>query len=149
MWQKALRICRIANNVAVWATLAAFAIKHNQLEISKEAFTAALQIDKVNYLENIQELSDSSPEHNAETAVLYGRISEAETVLITNKKYSEVIKLCLRMHKWEKALELANRFKTDVDLVLSERIKFLKSINRNETNKKFLQSVNTDDDKIE
>lgn len=53
-WEKALKICRLAQNTILWATLAAIATKHNQFEISEEAYCAALQIDKVYYLQYIK-----------------------------------------------------------------------------------------------
>ena len=53
-WYQALRVCRQCQNVIVWATLAAVASKRNQLEICEEAYSAALQIDKVEYLQHIK-----------------------------------------------------------------------------------------------
>lgn len=53
-WDKALKICRLAKNAILWATLAAVATRKNQLQISEEAYSAALQIDKVCYLQYIK-----------------------------------------------------------------------------------------------
>ena len=50
-WQQALKICRLAKSAILWATLAAVATRKNQLQISEEAYSAALQIDKVCYLQ--------------------------------------------------------------------------------------------------
>lgn len=48
-WQQALKICRLVQNGNLWATLAAVATRKNQLQISEEAYSAALQVDKVSY----------------------------------------------------------------------------------------------------
>lgn len=53
-WQQSLKICRMAQNPSLWATLAAVATRKNQLQISEEAYSAALQIDKVCYLQHIK-----------------------------------------------------------------------------------------------
>lgn len=53
-WNKALKICRLAQNTILWAALAAIATKKRQLDISEEAYSAALQIDKVSYLQYIK-----------------------------------------------------------------------------------------------
>lgn len=38
----------------LWATLASISSKKNQLEISEEAYSASLQVDKVKYLHHIK-----------------------------------------------------------------------------------------------
>uniref|UniRef100_A0A182JPQ0 Reticulocalbin-3 n=1 Tax=Anopheles christyi TaxID=43041 RepID=A0A182JPQ0_9DIPT len=115
-WERALKLCRLAQNHLLWATLAAMASKRNQLEISEEAFSASLQIDKVNYLNYIKSLSPSSPEHMAENSIMNGRIQEAEIILMHNKRIPEAIRFCLRMHRWNKALEVALKHGIDVEM---------------------------------
>uniref|UniRef100_A0A182M8M8 Uncharacterized protein n=1 Tax=Anopheles culicifacies TaxID=139723 RepID=A0A182M8M8_9DIPT len=137
-WERALKLCRLAQNHLLWATLAAMASKRNQLEISEEAFSASLQIDKVNYLNYIKSLPLSSPEHMAENSIMNGRIQEAEIILMHNKRIPEAIRFCLRMHRWNKALEVAVKHGIDVELVLEERKKYLRALEREENEPQFL-----------
>lgn len=70
----------------------------------------------------------------AEMSVMRGRNSEAETILLHNNKISEAIELCVRMHRWERALDIAksNDRKSDLDSVLAQRKKYLSALNRPE-----------------
>lgn len=138
LWKKALQICRTVQHPVLWATLAAIASQHNEIEISEEAFSAAIQVDKVNYLQYIKELPRGSSELMAENSVLNGRVTEAEVILLNNKKIHEAIRLCIRMHHWEKALEIAQREGVDVDLVTTERKKYLTALGKDEWSQPFL-----------
>lgn len=70
----------------------------------------------------------------AEMSVMMGRTNEAETILLHNNKVSEAVELCVRMHRWERALDIAKSHKnqSDMDLVLTQRKKYLNAINRSE-----------------
>lgn len=135
-WEKALKICRMGQSVLLWALLAALSAKRNQLEISEEAYSSALQIDKVDYMSFLKELNES--EQMAENALMNGAREEAETILLHNKKIGEAIQFCMRLHRWSRALEIAEKNSTDVKLVLSERAKYLKALNRTETDNHFI-----------
>lgn len=124
----------------LWATLAALSTKKNQLEISEEAFSSALQIDKVDYMHYIKKLDETSPEQMAESAILNGgRVAEAEIILINNQKISQAIKLAMRLNRWERALEIAQKHGKDVDQVVRERKKFIDALKREEMNPKFME----------
>jgi intraflagellar transport protein 80 len=139
-WAKALKICRSTQNTLFWACLAAMSSKKNQLEISEEAYSSALQIDKVDYMHHIKELEDASPEQMAESALMNGtRISEAETILLHNKKIPETIRFLIRYHRWDRAIEIAEKFSTDIQFVLQERVKYLKALGSDETSLKFIE----------
>lgn len=114
------------------------ASKRNQLEISEEAYSAALQIDKVNYLSFIRDLAQASPEQMAENSIINGRIKEAEIILLHNNKIHEAILFCLRMHRWTRALEIAQKNDTDLELVLRERRKYLHALGREEYDPNYL-----------
>lgn len=83
---------------------------------------------------NIQSLPVNSVERTAELSVMTGRVVEAESILMHNSKFREAIELCLRMHRWERALEIAKSQKneTDLDYVLSKRKKYLAAIDSDE-----------------
>ncbi|XP_019892165.1 intraflagellar transport protein 80 homolog [Musca domestica] len=146
-WQQSLKICRLAHNAYLWATLAAVATRKNQLQISEEAYSAALQIDKVSYLQHIKTLDPSSPEYMAENSLMLGRLIEAETILIHNRKYREAVALCLRMHNWRKALEVAQKHEPDLmEVVLEQRRKYLNALNREEWDTLFISLSVKDND---
>jgi intraflagellar transport protein 80 len=137
-WEKALKICRMGQSALLWACLAALASKRNQHEISEEAFSSALQIDKVDYMQFVKELNEN--EQMAETAIMNGaRIEEAETILLHNRKVSEAIQFCLRLHRWNRALEIAQKHSTDLKLVLIERSKYLDALQKSETDGEFIK----------
>lgn len=74
----------------------------------------------------------------AEISVMMGRSNEAETILLHNNKTSEAIQLCVRMHRWERALDVAksHKIQSDLEWVVQQRKKYLNAINREE----YLQS---------
>ena len=134
-----LLIMRMAQNAYLWATLAAVATRKNQLQISEEAYSAALQVDKVSYLQYFKTLDPSSPDYMAENSLMLDRLFEAETILIHNRKYREAAALCLRMHNWRKALEIEQKYENDyLDVILQQRKKYLKALGREEWDNQFL-----------
>lgn len=141
-WKQALKICRVAQNRILWGTLAAIATKRNQLDISEEAFCAASQIDKINYLKYIKNLPNSSPEQLAEKSLMFGRFEEAEKILILNEKYEKAIKLCMRCHKWDRALEISEKHNIDFEPVLTKRKLYLLSLGKQEFEPRFLKYEN-------
>lgn len=137
-WEKALKICRLGQSTLLWACLAALSSKRNQLDISEEAYSSALQIDKVDYMHFVKDLNES--EQMAENAVMNGaRIEEAETILLHNRKVSEAIQLCMRLHRWNRALDIAEKNSTDVKQVLKERTKYLSALQKTETDNDFIK----------
>uniref|UniRef100_A0A336MI21 CSON001587 protein n=1 Tax=Culicoides sonorensis TaxID=179676 RepID=A0A336MI21_CULSO len=140
MWKKALQICRTFNNTVLWATLAATATKQNEIEICEEAYSASIQVDKVNYLQHIKSLPKASPEQMAENSVVNGRTTEAEVILMNNRRIKEAVEFCIRMHRWERALEIAQKY-SDGELtehVQTERIKYLLALSKDEWIQGFL-----------
>lgn len=137
-WEKALKICRMGQSTLLWACLAALASKRHQHEISEEAFSSALQIDKVDYMHFVKELNEN--EQMAENAIMNGaRIEEAETILLHNRKISEAVQFCLRLHRWNRALEIATKNSTDLKLVLEERVKYMKALQKSENDAEFIK----------
>lgn len=70
---------------------------------------------------------------------MMGRLSEAETILTNSKKYNEVIDLLLRLHNYDRALEIAEQHQVGLEYVLSERKLYIKALGRNEFSPKFLR----------
>lgn len=144
-WTQAIAICRWArNDICLWTTLAAFASRKNQLQICEDAYAAALQIDKVSYLRHIKALDATSAECMAEGALLRGRLPEAITILLHSQEYRGAVQLCLRMHKWHKALEIAQKYQDDLlSLIATERHKYLKALNQMEMDAKLQEALAT------
>lgn len=138
-WKHALKICRLAQNRILWGTLAAIATKRNQLDISEEAFCAAFQIDKINYLQYLKGLSSSSPEQMSENSLMFGRFAEAEKILIHNEKYEKAIQLSMRSHNWNRAMEIAEQYKIDVEPILTKRRLYMMDLGKLETESIFLK----------
>lgn len=137
-WEKALKICRMGQSLLLWALLAALSAKRNQHEISEESYASALQIDKVEYMSFLKDLSES--EKMAENALKSSsRFEEAETILLHNRKIDEAIEFCMRLHRWSRALDIAEKNTTDLERVLKEREKYLMALNKMETDKFFIK----------
>lgn len=148
-WQQALKICRLAQHASLWATLAAVATRKHQLQISEEAYSAALQIDKVSYLQHLKTLTPSSAEQMAENSLMLGRMLEAETILLHGRKIQQAVGLSLRMHNWRRALEIAQKHRVEepdlMQRVLQERSKYLKALQREEWDPVYLPHVVKED----
>lgn len=82
----------------------------------------------------------NSYEQMAELSVMMGRSNEAGTILLHNNKVGEAIQLCVRMHQWERALDIAKSPKNDTsdesiqfkNWILIQRKSYLKALNRKE-----------------
>ncbi|KAH8248694.1 hypothetical protein KR032_002292 [Drosophila birchii] len=148
-WPQALKICRLAQHASLWATLAAVATRKHQLQISEEAYAAALQIDKVSYLQHLKTLTPSSAEQMAENSLMLGRMLEAETILLHGRKIQQAVEMSLRMHNWRRALEIAQKHRVEepelMQKVLQERIKYLKALQREEWDSLYLPHVVKED----
>lgn len=79
----------------------------------------------------------SSPSQMAENSIMMGRAIEAETILLHNKNIFEAVEMFMRLHQWERALNIAQDAK-DVEQVLGERKKYLKALDREEYSQPFL-----------
>lgn len=73
---------------------------------------------------------------------MIGRLSEAETILTNNKKYVEAVELLLRLHNYDRALEIAEQHQAGLEHVLSERKLYIDALGRNEFSPKFLRFSN-------
>lgn len=74
-------------------------------------------------------------------SVMIGRTVEAESILLHNNKIAQAIELCIRMHRWERGLDIAkshNR-QQDLDYVLNQRTKYLQMLNSEEYLESFIK----------
>lgn len=70
---------------------------------------------------------------------MMGRLTEAETILTNNKRYSEAVELLLRLHNYDRALEIAEQHQVGLEKVLTERRLYIEALGRKEFSQKFLK----------
>jgi hypothetical protein len=59
---------------------------------------------------------------------------------VQNKYYFNAIEINLNAYRWDRALKLARDYKTCLDIVVGYRKKYLKRINKEESNKDMLKA---------
>lgn len=122
----------------LWSTLAAMAMNYKELNTAEVAFAAIEEIDRLQYITYIRDIP--SPEgQSAELHLFKRQPDEAETILLQGGLTYRAIKLNIRLFRWERALDLALKYKTHVDTVLAFRNKYLSEWGKPETNQKFLK----------
>ncbi|XP_072428822.1 intraflagellar transport protein 80 homolog isoform X1 [Chiloscyllium punctatum] len=143
-WDDAVRLCRFVKTTtpdeeqAMWSCLAAMAIAHKDLMTAEVAYAAIGEIDKVQYINFIKDLP-SKESRMAHLLLLTGNVQDAEGILIQAGLIYQAIQVNINLFNWDRALELAVKYKTHVDTVLAYRKKFLKDFQKEETSKRFLQ----------
>jgi len=149
-WDNAVRLCRFVKEESLWACLAGMAAFHKELSTAEIAYAAIDEAEKVQYINYIKEIP--SPEgRNATMALFCGQVQDAESILTQSGLIYRAIQMHIDQYNWDRALELAVKYKTHVDTVLAYRQKYLKKCNKKEESKKFIQfsqGVQIDWDKI-
>ncbi|XP_074224840.1 intraflagellar transport protein 80 homolog isoform X3 [Camelus bactrianus] len=137
-WEDAVRLCRFVKEQTMWACLAAMAVANRDMTTAEIAYAAIGEIDKVQYINSIKDLP-SKESKMAHILMFSGNIQEAEMVLLQAGLVYQAIQININLYNWERALELAVKYKTHVDTVLAYRQKFLETFGKQETNKRYLQ----------
>merc|ERR1712060_710462 len=135
-WEQAVRLCRYVKSPKLWASLAAMAIQSRSLETVEIALAAIEEVDKLQFVAHIKRLPDEVL-RSAELALFCKRPEEALNILKQNKRIYRAIKMNIRMHRWNDALELALKHQTHVDTVLAYRQQHLEQMKHVETNEQF------------
>ncbi|XP_016420867.1 intraflagellar transport protein 80 homolog [Sinocyclocheilus rhinocerous] len=146
-----LRICRFAKDQTLWSCLAGLAMANRELSTAEVAYAAIGEIDKVQYINFIKDLP-SRDSCLAHMLLFSGHVQEAEATLLQANLNYHAIQIHISLYNWDRALELAVKYKTHVDTVLAHRQKFLQDFGKQETNKRFLQyseGVEVDWEKIQ
>ncbi|KAJ3086032.1 Intraflagellar transport protein 80 [Quaeritorhiza haematococci] len=149
-WEEAVRLCRFAKSQELWACLAAMAINGQDLNTAEVAYAAIDEAAKVQYICHIRSIPTMEG-RLAELALLRRRPREAEAILVAANLVYRALRMWITLFQWERALELAVKYKSHVDMVLHFRNEYLKAMGRKETNKKFIhyaQGVEVDFEKI-
>jgi len=137
-WEAALRLCRYVKDHQLWACLAAMAVAGQDYNAAEVAYAAIEEVDKLKYMLYIKAL----PTKESRTAAVLNfqrKPEEALQVLIQGGLIYRAIKLNIRLHQWQAALDLAVKHQTHIDTVLYYRQDYLKVAKRPETLPLFLQ----------
>jgi len=137
-WEHCVRLCRYVKSPELWASLAAMATNSRALDTLEIALAAIEEVDKVQFIAHVNKLPDDVL-RNAELALFCKRPDEALNTLMQNKRTYRAIKMNIRLHRWNDALELALKHQTHVDTVLAYRQQHLKQMRHLETNEQFKQ----------
>jgi intraflagellar transport protein 80 len=97
-------------------------------------------VTKVEYVQYIRSIP-SEEGRQAELALFRRQPDEAERILLQTAPplVYRAIKMNLNIYRWQRALELAVKYKVHLDTVLGYRQKYLSDFQREETTPKFLQ----------
>merc|ERR550537_1050491 len=116
------------------------AIHSRSLETVEVALASIEEVDKVQFVNKIKDIPESDDvRRNAELALFCKRPDEALNTLLQNKRIYRAIKMNIRLHRWNDALELALKHQTHVDTVLAYRAQHLQQMKHVETNEQFKQ----------
>lgn len=137
-WEQAVRLCRYVKSPELWASMAAMAIHSRALDTVEIALAAIEEVDKVQFVAHINKLPDEVL-RSAELALFCKKPEEALNILRQNKRIYRAIKMNIRLHRWNDALELATKHQTHVDTVLAYRQQHLQQMKHVETNEQFKQ----------
>ncbi|CAD7959088.1 unnamed protein product [Amoebophrya sp. A25] len=129
---------RFVKQSECWACLACQGIQARELNTVEIALAAINEIDKVQYVAYINNLPDEVLK-TAELALFCKKPDEALSTLLSHRRIFRAIKMCIRLHRWEQALDLAVQNKTHVDTVLAYRARHLKQMRHVEGSEKFKQ----------
>ncbi|KER26913.1 hypothetical protein T265_13899, partial [Opisthorchis viverrini] len=136
-WNEALSLCRNVKDKMLWACLAGFATCAKDLDMAEIAFAEIEEVDKVEYIRYIKGLPKKEMQ-TAEMLMLSGEYQDAEGVLLQAGLYFRAIMLHLNSYNWNRAIELAMKYKLALDIVLSMRQAYLQQANRTETLERYL-----------
>ncbi|KAJ3125808.1 Intraflagellar transport protein 80 [Nowakowskiella sp. JEL0407] len=137
-WEEAIRLCRFAKMKELWACLAAMAIHGQDLNTAEVAYASIDEIQKVQYICYIRDIP-SAERRAAEMALLRKQPKEAEGILLSANLVYRAIRMWVGLFEWDRALEIAVKYKTHVDTVLYLREKYLTQTGRKEYLKKYVQ----------
>ncbi|KAJ1558255.1 Intraflagellar transport protein 80 [Nowakowskiella sp. JEL0078] len=113
-WEEAIRLCRYAKMKELWACLACMALNGQDLNTAEVAYASIDEIQKVQYICFIRDIPTAEA-RSAEMALMRKQPKEAENILLTANLVYRAIRMWINLFEWERALELAVKYKTHVD----------------------------------
>eukprot|EP01083_Nonionella_stella_P009411 27144_1 len=137
-WREALKLCRFLDEKLIWSILTGMALQFNELEVAEEGLAALEEVDKLLFIQSVRQLP--LPEARTAEMTLYRQQPrEAEQILLQAGLIYRAIRMNLGLFQWHRALDLALKHKTNPDLVLAYRQRYLQETGKEETDERFLQ----------
>ncbi|KNE58434.1 hypothetical protein AMAG_04004 [Allomyces macrogynus ATCC 38327] len=147
-WDAGLKICRMAKQRDLWAVLAGLALTHgNELNTAEVAYAAMDDATKVQYICHIRAFK-AAELRQAEVLVFKRQFKEAEAVLLAAGMAFWAVRMWVLAHQWDRALDIVQRFKDLLPMVLVKRKEYLARVGLPETHKRFLQLEQTSVDAV-
>ncbi|WIA18978.1 hypothetical protein OEZ85_003645 [Tetradesmus obliquus] len=139
-WDKAVRLARFSADPAVWACLAALAMAAGELPTAEAAYAAIDAVDKLQFVLHLRGKAAGGTGGGAagdvvvaaELALARRQPDEAEAMLLQAGLVYRAIKLHVRLHNWQRALDLARKHQQHVDTVLVYRRRHLAAVGQKE-----------------
>jgi hypothetical protein len=121
---------------SVWAVLAAMALHAQQLDVAEQALAAIDEVDKLSYIQYIKSLP-SAEARTAELLLYRRQLDQAESTLIQADMVWRAILMNVGLFRWQRALDLAFKYKTHVDTVLAYRARWLQQSGKHENEERW------------
>eukprot|EP00438_Fugacium_kawagutii_P030726 Skav209836 [mRNA] locus=scaffold2703:238324:265090:- [translate_table: standard] len=134
-WEQAVRLCRYVKTPELWASLAV----PRCVNFTTKALAAIEEVDKVQCCPWWLHVPDDVL-RSAELALFCKRPDEAERLCDQPCSFLQFfvnLRMNIRLHRWNDALELAKKHQTHVDTVLAYRQQHLQQMKHVETNDDF------------
>lgn len=141
-WDKCVRVCRIAKEDFLWASVAAMAMHGHQLDTAEIALAALEEVDKLQYVQWMKDIP-SIEGRMAAIHLFRRKPDEAEGVLLQAGLTYRAIKMNIDLFRWARSLELALSQSSHVDTVLFHRMMYLDAMGMQETMPQFLAIKDT------
>ena len=115
-----MKLARWISSRELWAVLATLAIQYQELNTAEVAYAALDELPKVQFICHLKQLTDSVA-RQSELALFRHAYREAESILLGNGKPAEAIQQAIRMYRYDRALEIANKYGIDKAAIAKER----------------------------
>ncbi|KAK5967559.1 Intraflagellar transport protein 80 [Trichostrongylus colubriformis] len=139
-WDQAIRLCRQVKNDAIWAVLAGLSTAAKHLYTSEIAYGVLEEVEKAAMLSKTRSQSNREVS-SAKTALLAGKINEAEALFERGRSIFQAVMLNIILLRWTRAIDLAIKHNSYLEIVMGYRQRYLEKLGRKETDKTFLRHM--------
>uniref|UniRef100_A0A1I7VWG2 WD_REPEATS_REGION domain-containing protein n=1 Tax=Loa loa TaxID=7209 RepID=A0A1I7VWG2_LOALO len=137
-WDQAIRLCRHIRANHLWGMLAVIATDAKNFYAAEIAYSALDEIEKVKFLSHLR--AEQSKQVRSAMMIAFTRnFKDADTMLVQNGHIFRAIMLNISLFRWQRALELAIRYKMHLETVIGYRQKYLQETGRKELDQHFLK----------
>jgi intraflagellar transport protein 80 len=114
----------------------------NELNTAEVAYAALDDVAKVQFICHVRDIP-SQEGRQAELALFRQSPREAENMLLTSGLVYRCVQMWLDLYQWDRALEVALKYKSHVDTVLHYRKLYLKEVQMDESKERFKSLAST------